>query len=267
VTVPDDLRAYASLLILEIGNSHITVATSIKQQIRTQERFGHDQLDALLDHAEQAWAALPENALKAVIAASVVPPVTQLLREGISRRLCSPTLVVGEDVRRPILLAVESPESVGIDRVCAAAAAYDQIRTACTIAGFGTAITIDCVNDEGVFLGGAILPGLTLQAESLHTGTAMLPEVTIQATGSVYGTTTEQAICNGVLYGVAGALREITERYATDLKAWPRLVATGGNAELVCSQCDFVDDIVPDLCVRGIGLAYLRHFAAFENES
>jgi type III pantothenate kinase len=265
--VPDDLRAYANLLILEIGNSHIAVATSIKQQIRTQERFGHDQLTALLDHAEQAWAALPDDAQKAVVAASVVPQLTQTLCEVIARRLGSPALIVGHNVRRPILLAVESPESVGIDRVCSAAAAYDQIRAACAIASFGTAITIDCVNSEGVFMGGAILPGLALQAKSLHTGTAMLPEATIQATGSVYGTTTEQAISNGVLYGVAGALREIIERYATDLKTWPRLVATGGNAELVCRQCDFVDHLVPDLCVRGISLAYNKHFAAFENES
>jgi len=257
----------ASLLILEIGNSHIAVATAIKQQIRTHERFGHDQLDAILDHAEQAWAALPEKGIRAVATASVVPSVLATVKDRINQRLDSPALVVGADLRRPMVLAVESPESVGVDRVCSAAAAYDQIRAACVVASFGTAITIDCVNDEGVFLGGAILPGLALQARALHTGTAALPEVTIEETGAVYGASTEQAIRNGILYGVAGALREITERYATDLKAWPQLVITGGGAELVSHECDFVDNVVPDLCVRGIGLAYRKHFSSFDSES
>jgi type III pantothenate kinase len=162
-------------------------------------------------------------------------------------------------------LAVEHPERVGIDRVCSAAAAYDVIGRACVAASFGTAITIDCVNDEGVFMGGAILPGVALQARSLHEGTAALPLVKIEATHTVYGASTEEAITNGVLLGIVGALREIVERYATDLHAWPQLVATGGNAELIAGECDFVDNVVPDLCLRGIALAYRRHFADFDD--
>ena len=117
---------------------------------------------------------------------------------------------------------------------------------------------------DGVFLGGAILPGLNMQARGLHEGTALLPQVMVQSTGQVYGTNTEQAICNGVIYGAVGALREIAERYATDLGRWPQLVITGGNAELIKEQCELIDNVVPDLCVQGIALAYRRHFSAFE---
>lgn len=265
MNVLNDPRALASLLILEVGNSHLAVASSVKQLVRTHQRFALDQIDQALDHAEQAWQALPDDRLRAVVAGSVVPTVLADVGQRVCQRFGAPVLVVGADLDRPILLAVESPESVGIDRVCAAAAAYDQIRAACVIASFGTAITIDCVNDEGVFLGGAILPGLHLQAKSLRTGTAQLPEVAIEPTCCVYGASTEQAIRNGIVHGVAGALREITERYATDLKVWPRLVATGGHAELVSRYCDFIDDLVPDLCIRGIGLAYLRHFSSFDD--
>ncbi|MFH1418508.1 MAG: type III pantothenate kinase [Planctomycetota bacterium] len=262
----DDPRANASLLILEIGNSHISVATSIGQKIRTCESFGHDQIDAAVDCAKQAWAALPDDRLRAVAAGSVVPDVLARLRTAVSEALQSPVLVVGEELHRPLSSAIESPESVGIDRICAAAAAYDEVRAACVIASFGTAITVDCVNDAGAFLGGAILPGIDLQAKALHAGTAVLPEVSVEETGGVYGGTTEQAIRNGIVYGVVGSLREITERYATDLKAWPRLVVTGGNGELVRRHCDFVDDLVPDLCVRGIALAYRKHFSPFDDE-
>jgi type III pantothenate kinase len=262
--VLQDPRSAASLLIFEIGNSHVSVATSVGNSIRTNHRFSTVQFDNLLRHADEAWAALPDDRLKAVAAASVVPTVLDELRRNLEDRYEAPLMAVGDELHRPMSLAVEAPESVGIDRVCSAAAAYDVIGRACAVASFGTAITIDCVNDEGVFMGGAILPGLTMSAHALHEGTAALPDVKIEATGATYGETTEQCIRNGVLYGAVGALREITERYATQLGSWPQLVVTGGNSELVQSQCEFIDNVVPDLCIRGIALAYRRHFAPLE---
>lgn len=257
---------HASLLIIEIGNSHISVATDIGSDIRTNIRFKREQTDEVLETAEQSWNALPEDRVRSVIAASVVRETLHVVRERMGERLNEPIRVVGEDLHLPITLAVESPKSVGIDRICSAAAAYDRIGRACAVAGFGTAITVDCVNDEGVFMGGAILPGLNLQARSLNEWTDALPRVSVEATQAVFGATTEQAIRNGILYGVIGAIREITERYATELHAWPHLVATGGNAELICSNCEFIDSVVPDLCLRGIALAHRRHFAPIEIE-
>jgi len=261
-----DPRANAGLLLLEIGNSHVSVASWVAGGVRTNERFAHDEQDRAVECAKTVWNALPEDRLKAVAAASVVPKVLDAVAPRISQALDSPVLVVGADLHRPMSLAVEAPEKVGIDRICAAAAAYDGVKKACTVASFGTAITIDCVNDEGVFLGGAILPGLSLQAHALAEGTAALPDVEVHATHAVYGATTADAISNGVLYGVVGALREITERYATQLGAWPELIATGGNAELVGSECEFIDRVVPDLCLRGVALAYRRHFDPLTEE-
>lgn len=262
---PFDLQTRASLVILEVGNSHVSAATAVQGQIRTHERFRRDQASAILDYTLQCWKALPEDRLKALVAASVVPEVLDSLRDPLSEQLDTPILVVGHDLHRPMSLAVEAPEKVGIDRVCSAAAAHEVIGRACVVASFGTAITIDCVNEEGVFMGGAILPGLGLQAQSLHDGTAALPLVTMQDPVGVYGANTDEAIRHGIVFGVAGALREITERYATELHSWPQLVVTGGNAELVARHCDFIDNIVPDLCLRGIALAYRRHFAALDD--
>jgi len=257
--------AHANLLLVEIGNSHISIATSVGDRIYSNERFEADAAAQAAAHAEKVWDALDAERLKAIAVASVVPAVLERVLEAFGDRFGVPPLVVGRELRLPIPVAVE--DTVGVDRVCAAAAAYEQIREACAVASFGTAITIDCVSADGVFMGGAILPGLDMQARALNAWTAALPRVTIESTGMVYGASTEQAIRNGVLYGVAGALREIVERYATDLTAWPRLVATGGNATLVAEQCDFIDNVVPDLCLRGVALAHRHHFAPPENDA
>jgi type III pantothenate kinase len=261
-----ELISTAHLLIVEIGNSHVAVATLISDSVRTHQRFSHSEIEALLNHAEEAWEALDSEQVKAIAIGSVVPKVMEVVREGLERRIDSHIFVVGEELHRPMSLAVESPEKVGIDRICSAAAAYEVIGRACVVASFGTAITIDCVNDEGTFMGGAILPGLALQARALHEGTAALPLVKIESTTEVYGSNTESAIRNGVLVGAVGALREITERYATELHVWPQLVVTGGGAELVKKECEFIDSLVPDLCVRGIGLAFRKHFSPLAEE-
>ena len=51
---------------------------------------------------------------------------------------------------------------------------------------------------------------------------------------------------------------EIVERFATDLGEWPYLVVTGGSAAIISKLADFVDAVVPDLCLMGIALAYRR---------
>ncbi|MFQ5501496.1 MAG: type III pantothenate kinase [Phycisphaerae bacterium] len=258
-----DPRASASLLLLEIGNTHVCTATSVDGRIHTNERFGHDQVGQVVGCAEEAWRSLPEDRMRAISACSVVPSVLADVRREVSNRLDQPVMVVSEDLHRPLSLAVEEPNRVGVDRVCSAAAAYDTFQHACVVASFGTAITIDCVNDEGVFMGGAILPGLEAQAQALHERTAQLPQVPIRSPAAVFGTTTEEAIRTGVLIGVAGALREITERYATELRVWPDVVATGGNVELIAQHTDIIDRLVPDLCLLGVALAYRKHFSPF----
>lgn len=263
----DDPRANAALLILEVGNSHVSVATSVADRVYTNFRFDLGDAAGIDKAAEEAWAALPTDRIRAAAAASVVPAETDRLRTSISKIIGEPLRVVGTDLHRPLSLALEQPERVGLDRICAAAAAYETLGHACAIASFGTAITVDCVNDAGAFMGGAILPGLHLQAKSLGAGTAQLPDVAIKTPTSVFGADTASAIRNGIVFGAVGAIREIVERFAGELGQWPDLVATGGNAELIASQCDFIDHIVPDLCIRGIALAHKRHFSTFHESS
>ena len=59
---------------------------------------------------------------------------------------------------------------------------------------------------------------------------------------------------------MAGALREITERYATQIGKWPPLILTGGDARAIANVCDFVDGVLPDLCLDGLVIAYQQHF-------
>jgi type III pantothenate kinase len=143
-----------------------------------------------------------------------------------------------------------------MDRLCTAAAAFDKVKAACVVADFGTALTIDLIADNGIYLGGTIMPGIALSARALHEHTALLPLVEVGSPHETLGKDTESAIRNGIFAMMIGALREIAERYATQIGKWVPLIVTGGDAPAIAAQCDFVDKALPDLCLAGILLAY-----------
>ena len=242
-----------SILACDVGNSRIALACVIDEEVSCVHRAQAPQLDSLQDVLAEIWANCPEP--RQLVAASVHPGHLAAL-ESAAGELGAKLLLVGRDLPLPIETDLPEPQSVGADRLCAAAMAYFRVGKACVVADFGTAITIDCVSDEGVFLGGAILPGLAASTEALARATALLPEVQLRRPDWVFGKDTHQAIIGGIVLGARGALRELTEAYATELGHWPPLIVTGGDGELVAGGYDIVQAIEPNLCLLGIALAY-----------
>ena len=73
------------------------------------------------------------------------------------------------------------------------------------------------------------------------------------------GTDTGKAINCGLYYSAVGLLRTVTELYADQIGRWPQVIVTGGAAEVIKKDCDFVDSWVPNLPVRGIVLTYKKY--------
>ncbi len=251
----------APIVVVDIGNTTTSVATWHQERLKTPLTHPSD------DHAafEKAYAAHLDAAAKrlpaATVISSVVPAALDRIRDHVSARMDQEALVIGETIPLPIDVAVKDNRAVGVDRVCQAAAAYERIKQGCTIVSFGTAVTVDLVDDEGTFLGGAILPGLRMQLRALHEHTAQLPEASAAFPELPYGRNTVEAIQAGVCRGMTGAVRAIVEAYATHLNRWPQVVATGGDAAFFAPYCDFLDNVVSDLTLRGIALAYDKHLA------
>ncbi len=243
----------ASILACDVGNSRIALGCVADEKVSHVRRVSGGDLSSLGDVLEELWRSCPAPAR---IAASSVRPEHLAAMESVAgKRLGQKILVVGRDLPLPIETNLPVPDRIGTDRLCAAAIAYHRLGGACVVADFGTAITIDCVNDEGVFLGGAILPGLALSAEALAGGASALPSVELVNPDWVFGADTRQAIVGGIVFGARGALRELIESYATELGRWPEVILTGGDAELVADNCDLSATVVPDLTLLGVGLS------------
>jgi type III pantothenate kinase len=250
----------AELVVIDIGNSSVHLGAAHDGMIADRVVLDAADEEGLPLAIERLWSALDAGVPREVVAASVAPETLRWVADAVERITGQQILVVRDQIDLPIAVEVGNPDTVGVDRVCAAAAAHAQLKRACVVADLGTAITIDCVSDDGVFMGGAILPGLRLSALSLEEHTAALPLVEIVEPTNPWGRDTREAINNGIFFGAVGALREIVERYATEMSKWPDLILTGGAAELIARHANFVDHVVPDLTLRGIALAYYRMF-------
>lgn len=257
-----DEQAIPSVLACDVGNTTISFAHVNGEDVTDMQTIRLDEHAELGPELAALWEQMPQS--KAIVAASVNPPGLSILEAAASKALGESVLVVGRDLPLPLPTNLPKPELIGVDRLCCAAAAFDRMGSACVVADFGTAITVDCVNDEGVFLGGAIMPGLSLSVKCLHADTAQIPLVKLTEPDWVFGVDTRQAVVGGIVLGARGALRTFVESYASKLGSWPLVILTGGDAELICpnpGESDLIQAIVCDLALRGAAMAYYKSLA------
>lgn len=161
----------------------------------------------------------------------------------------------------PLALNVDEPARVGIDRLIAALAA-NRLRSpdrAAIIVDLGTAITVDLLDANGAFAGGAILPGIATSARALEERTDALPRVPLEFLDkppAALGKSTVPAIESGIYWGAIGAIRELVTQLSKPLEKTPEIFITGGAsahvAELLAKQHSVRH--VPHLVLSGIAL-------------
>ncbi len=252
-------QSIPGVLACDIGNTSVQIACLQGQESSSLMSFSNDDLSGLASGLAEVWSDMGSTGT--VAACSVNPASLAALETASAEAIGQDVLVVGRDLPLPIETNLPHPAGIGTDRLCAAAAAYDQLGVACVVADFGSAITIDCVNSDGVFQGGAILPGLRMGARALAAQTAQLPEVKISDPQWIYGRDSDQAIISGLVRGARGALRELAETYATEMGLWPLVVLTGGDARVICKdvgESEIAQAIVEDLVLRGVAIAYYK---------
>jgi type III pantothenate kinase len=150
---------------------------------------------------------------------------------------CPPPVEISRHGDLPLNISVDSPERVGIDRLLNAVAAnvLRPVGQPAIVVSSGTATTVDLITGDGVFAGGAILPGFELAGRSLHEHTALLPQISAAELSGLsvpaLGKNTQAAIRAGLLYGQVGAVKELIERLSPDESSVVYL--TGGNGALL----------------------------------
>lgn len=258
---------FQPLILISVGNTRTRYALAIAGGGGGAE--GRELQPALVvDNADAPAhvAALERLTRDADDAQILVASVNDRAAESAIARLPDAGRVrrFGRDLLVPIPHTLTPPITVGQDRLLCALGAFARSEQACIVVDAGTAITVDFVDGQGVFHGGAIAPGLRMMLRALHDGTSALPLVDLTppkdaAAAPVagdepvpFGKTTQDAIRTGVLGAARGLVHHLVDRYAEFYKAYPRVIATGGDAPLLFDNDPIVERVEPDLVLIGM---------------
>jgi type III pantothenate kinase len=247
----------------DVGNTETTIGVFEGSELHAHWRVTtdvartSDELGLLLRELLHA-GGVGIDELHACVICSVVPPINALLAQACERWLGLEPLMVDAASPLPIELQVDEPLTVGADRLVNTLASSRLHGCDTIVVDLGTATTYDCITAEGVFLGGVIAPGLRSSAETLYRRTSKLPATALVPPAKVIGTRTEECIRAGVVFGAADAIDGIVRRIKAEWpnERVPRVIGTGGLAELMAPLCHEVDCVEPFLTLHGLRLAY-----------
>ncbi|MCL4833965.1 MAG: type III pantothenate kinase [Caldilineaceae bacterium] len=259
------------ILCIDIGNSNIVIGVYPRQadapsaplaswRIATERTRTGDEYRILL---RQLWWEnnfTAEDFYDAAIV-SVVAPLTDVWVRMLEGLLGRAPLVIRHGLTFGIEIGVARPERVGTDRIVDAVAVY-QAAGGAGVAGagiavdFGTATTFNVVNTAGVFLGGAIAPGLGTVTNALIEKASALPPVELIAPPTAIGNDTVPAIQSGLVYGYVGLVEGLLARIRAELPTPARVIATGGLGHLIAPLTPAIDAYDPWLTLAGVRQVY-----------
>lgn len=245
-----------TLIALNVGNTRTQIGQFVDGELKQTQRLPNADPEPIVQVATTWWTEIQDHHGASILMASVNDPVAQRLALAIEDSTNAEVFLVGDDVPVPIGQQLDPETLTGVDRLLNAAAAFDRVKQACVVVDAGTAVTVDFVDGEGTFHGGAIAPGATMQLKSLHQHTAALPELAFKAPDDEpFGRNTAQAMYHGVFHGIRGMVQRLVEQYAVAYGAFPMVIATGGDAQTLFANDELVDRIAPDLTLMGIAVA------------
>ena len=198
-----------------------------------------------------------------VAIASVVAEATKVACAGLRASGLKPYLV-GPRTRTGLRFRYRRTD-LGADRLCAAAGASRRFPDQDLIVfDFGTATTVNVILREGVFAGGAILPGIRMSFDALADNTAGLPRLVPGEPRSPIQHGTRAAMQAGVAGLFAGGIDRIIDEVERDTGRSHRVVATGGGTRTACRYTKRIGTWIPRLASEGLAEVFYFNNPASE---
>ncbi len=220
------------MILLDIGNTHTRIASAVDDKITILRTVRSSDLSCedIPPDPEGIWGA------------SVFPAV--------AAKLHNVNFINAAQAGKILDFSSVDSSTIGADRLANAVAALDY-GTPALVLDCGSAVTIELVDENLRFLGGAIAPGRKMLRRALHTNTAQLPEIPLSSRLPVFpGPNTVEALRFGIDRGAAGAARELIEACEKCYGKFNKIV-TGGDAEFFALALDLPAAPV-DFTLRGV---------------
>ena len=235
------------ILDLDVGNSYTKWRVSTKSGRLKNEDIG--QLEKLI------VSRLSRIRIACVAANTCKVELVDTLRLKFN---CEPEFARPTIACAGMCNGYKYPEMLGVDRWLAGLAVWAQSNSnPCLVVDAGSALTIDTIDDKGVFLGGYIIPGLVMMQQSLINNAAeIICDIEYSIPEGFLGIPSDTA--EAVQWGAGFAISAIVEKAVeVFLRCWPHgtVRITGGNGADLAEKLGMIDKYKPDLVLDGLALA------------
>lgn len=232
------------ILLIDISNSFTKICIAHGDSLSRIKRLPTPSLNA-----SQLRSLYSSQKLDGVVLASVVPEKNREVHMAFA---C--VLEVGASLDLGVGINYPNPRTIGADRLANAAACAALHGFPGIVVDFGTAVTFDVISQAGDYIGGVIAPGLNAMTGYLHDRTALLPNIKLREPTSAVGRSTRDAMLSGAVHGYRGLVKEILSQICSEAfpKKRPRIIATGGDAELIAGRVGLFDIVDQLLTLRGL---------------
>ncbi|MGE4485599.1 MAG: type III pantothenate kinase [Oscillospiraceae bacterium] len=252
------------ILAIDVGNSHIVIGCIDGLEIKNISRMATNTLRTENEYAIKIRQLLEFDgfdhmAFEGVIISSVVPPLTGTLKSAVKMLTGHNALIVGSGIKTGLNILIDNPAQLGSDLAAGGVAAIQSYKLPVIVFDMGTATTISVIDEKSNFLGGAIVPGLSLSLSALSSGTSQLPKIPIEAPRHCVGTNTIDCMKSGGVLGTAAMMDGMIDRIEEELGKKASVVATGGISRFVVPHCKRKVIHDEDLLLRGLALIYAKN--------
>lgn len=234
-----------NILAIDGGNSRIKWGSSDGERWIAQSWLASAQADKL--GAALGVLPPPDRIFISNVAGAAVQG---LIAAALAQFAAQPSWIRSAASQCGVTSSYHDPAQLGSDRWAALIGAWHLFHGPCAVVNVGTTMTVDALSDEGVFLGGFIVPGADLMRESLARNTAQLERQ--EGRFAYFPDSTADAIASGTINALAGAVERMLHYMEQTGQAAPLIVLSGGNAPLLAPWLNARVEVVDNLVLEGL---------------
>lgn len=238
------------ILLFDVGNTNISIGLSDRKTILDTFRLNTEVTKTADEYYIAMKSLVDMKSITAVAISSVVPRITEKLKDISTRFLKIDPLIVGPGIKTGINVKTDNPREVGADLICGAVA-VEPMKTPVLVVDLGTAIKYIYVKNKTI-LGVIITPGVSISIKALVGNTALLPDIDIEVPKKVLGTNTISCMQSGVTYGVASQVDGLIERIRDEVNEEFTVILTGGLSQTIAPLCKHELTRDSDLVLKGL---------------